>query len=78
MKSLLNIHGGQTTFHCYFSQRGAHATRDTQHVKQHAPDGVPPSGNAKDALDTVALRDDLQVRVKDLCRVLTCNPLSPG
>ena len=47
-----------------------HATpRDTQHVlkqhvKQHAPDGVPPSGNAKDALDTVAsLRDDLQVRV---------------
>jgi hypothetical protein len=27
-----------------------HAARDTQ----HAPDGVPPSGNAKDALDTVA------------------------
>ena len=28
----------------------ARRTRDTQ----HAPDGVPPSGNAKDALDTVA------------------------
>ena len=81
MKSLLilDLHGGQTTFHGYFRcfqgcfaarRTREHATpRDTQHVlkqhvKQHAPDGVPPSGNAKDALDTVAsLRDDLQVRV---------------
>jgi hypothetical protein len=31
-------------------QATARRTRDTQ----YAPDGVPPSGNAKDALDTVA------------------------
>jgi hypothetical protein len=34
----------------FLAQATARRTRDTQ----QAPDGVPPSGNAKDALDTVA------------------------